>query len=149
MEECKTKMSNKKQFHRKNINAIYIGNSGTVATDSYSTGATTADAFLAFDNQGTKATAIVINSVRQADTNNASSTLTLNSEYSRTTSAGSIGITPLSAGGYLDTESLILDYTYIDRSTAYNDYGNKYKLPDFYGAGLVPRMARDVSTAYQ
>lgn len=30
-----------------------------------------------------------------------------------------------------------------------NDYGNKHNLPDFYGAGLVSRMQRDISTTYQ
>lgn len=34
------------------------------------------------------------------------------------------------------------------RDTAYNDYGAKYNLPDFYGAGLVRRMASDASTVY-
>jgi hypothetical protein len=142
-------MSNKKQFHRKNISAIYVGSTGIATTDSYSTGATTADIFIAMASQGNNPDQIIINSVKQVDTDNATSTLTLNTEYSRTTSAGSVGITPLSVGGYNDTESLVINYAYFDRSTEYNDYGNKYNLPDFYGAGLVRRIARDVSTAYK
>lgn len=35
-----------------------------------------------------------------------------------------------------------------DRDTDYNDYGAKHDLPDFYGAGLVRRMAKDISTVY-
>jgi hypothetical protein len=91
-----------------------VSTGSTTATDSYSTGGTSEDQFLALSEQGTGTTGITISSVKQVDTGNTSSTLTAYDDYTRSIYNDIVGITPLGGTGsaYNSTESLVISYGY-------------------------------------
>lgn len=91
-----------------------VSTGSTTATDSYSTGGSSADKFIALQNQGTGTTGITISSVKQVDTGGTTTTLTVDADYVRMLYADQVGIIMLNDAGssYNSTESLVVAYSY-------------------------------------
>ena len=86
----------------------------TTATDSYTTGGTSAEKFIALSNQGSGSTGITISSVKQVSTGGTTTTLTDYDDYIESQYGSIVGITPLASTGsaYDATSSLVISYSY-------------------------------------
>jgi len=100
---------------RGNIDTLsQISTGSTTAIDSYSTGGSSADKFIALQNQGTGSTGITISSITQVSTGGTTSTLTVDDDYVRLEYVDDVGVVMRDDTGssYKSTESLVISYGY-------------------------------------